>query len=245
MLNSPEPDKANRERGGSLHDRIISEIKDKIMSREWMPGRRIPYEHELMEQYGCSRMTINKAITALVRTGLIERRRKAGSFVKNSQSRPALLEIHNVEEEVTALGLPYSFKIVSQKERAFVARDSGRIDLAKKSQLLEIVCTHYAGKRPFCLEDRLINLEAVPEARVEDFSKIPPGAWLRQRVPWSIAEHVIRSMGADDKMSMHLNVPKGDPCLVVQRKTWSETQQITFVRLSYRNEHTLVAKFAP
>ncbi|MGB3626279.1 MAG: GntR family transcriptional regulator, partial [Henriciella sp.] len=43
----------------TLHDSIRSAIEDRILSGELKPGDRIPFEHELMETYGCSRMTVN------------------------------------------------------------------------------------------------------------------------------------------------------------------------------------------
>ena len=33
--------------GGSLHQRILSDISEKILSGAWAPGHRIPFEHEL------------------------------------------------------------------------------------------------------------------------------------------------------------------------------------------------------
>ena len=62
-----------------LHLRIQNDVERSILSGEWPPGHRIPFEHELTVQYGCSRMTVNKALTDLVKRGLIERRRKAGT----------------------------------------------------------------------------------------------------------------------------------------------------------------------
>ena len=65
----------------SLHQRIVNDIEGKILSGEWAPGQRIPFELELAALYNCSRMTVNKAMTQLARAGLIERRKKSGSFV--------------------------------------------------------------------------------------------------------------------------------------------------------------------
>ena len=56
---------------GPLHQRIRAEIEARIRSGEWAPGHRAPTEAELMAQYACSRMTVNKAMTALVEAGLI------------------------------------------------------------------------------------------------------------------------------------------------------------------------------
>ena len=69
----------------SLHERILGEIEERILSGEWAPGVRIPFEHELAAHYHCSRMTVNKALSELAKAGLIERRRKAGSFVMREQ----------------------------------------------------------------------------------------------------------------------------------------------------------------
>ena len=80
----------------SLHSQIIADVEARILGGQWPPGHRIPYEHELTELYGCSRMTVSKALTQLARAGLIERRRKAGSFVMRPFGQSALLEIRDV-----------------------------------------------------------------------------------------------------------------------------------------------------
>ena len=63
----------------TLNQRIRGDIERRIHSGEWPPGHRIPSEHELTLAYGCSRMTVNKALGALAEAGMIERRRRAGS----------------------------------------------------------------------------------------------------------------------------------------------------------------------
>ena len=69
----------------TLYKRIRADIEKRILTGEWPPGHRIPFEHELMARYGCSRMTVNKALSELAQADLIERRRRAGSFVRRPQ----------------------------------------------------------------------------------------------------------------------------------------------------------------
>lgn len=231
---------------GSLHQRILSDITAKVVSGEWPPGYRIPFEHVLTEQYQCSRMTVNKAMTELAKAGLIERRRRSGSFVRRPRSQAAVLEIHDIETEVAALGLPYSYGLQSRESRKATPADRGLIDVRENAVLLEIRAVHFAGARPFCLEERLINLDAVPDAEAADFSTSAPGNWLIRQVPWSAAEHHIRAVAADRAGAKALEIAKGTPCLVVERRTWSGGQPITHVRLTYAAEsHMLVARFAP
>lgn len=247
MLHGSDRDAGDGEEksAGSLHRRIWSEVRDKILSGEWMPGHRIPSEHELMARYGCSRMTVNKALVQLARAGLIERRRKAGSFVARPRSQAAVLRIHDIADEVSALGLPYRFELTARRVRPWSRRDAAGLDLAKRSPILELACRHFAGRHAFCLERRLINLDAVPEAEAEDFSATAPGPWLVRQVPWTAAEHVIRATAADDATAAALGVPVASACLVVERRTWGADQPITFVILTYQDAHRLVARFEP
>ena len=238
---------AGRPRGApSLHSRIIAEIEAKILGGDWPPGRRIPYEHELTELYGCSRMTVSKALTELARAGLIERRRKAGSFVARPLSQSALLEIRDVASDVASLGLPYRFEVLKRRKRLATRVDRARIDVPSGAPLVAIVCRHDAGARPFCAEDRLISLAAVPKAADEPFAALSPGAWLSAEQPWTTAEHRIRAAGADRKIAALLGVAEGAPCLVVERRTWLAGQPVTQVALTYpADAHELVASFTP
>ena len=231
---------------GSLHQRILSDIEQRIVSGEWPPGHRIPSEHELTDIYQCSRMTVNKVLTQLARANMVERRRKAGSFVMRSQSRAAVLEIHDIRAEVLALGLPYRYELISSKKRRSLRADMDALGLDKAGPVIELRSLHYASAQPFCLEYRLINLAAVPQAASEAFKDEPPGAWLMSHVPWTSAEHRIRAGASDADMASLLKVERGTPCLIIQRRTWIGASPVTYVRLAYPGEdHELVAHFSP
>ena len=230
----------------SLHQRILTDIEQRILSGKWPPGHRIPSEHELTDEYQCSRMTVNKVLTQLARASMIERRRKAGSFVMRSQSRSAVLEIQDIRTEVMALGLAYRYDIVESKKRRSQRADIEMLGLDEPGAVLELRTLHYAGLRPFCLEHRLINLSTVPGAASESFSEEAPGAWLVRHVPWTSAEHRIRAGAADAETGPVLKVRRGTPCLMVERRTWTGGKPVTFVRLTYPGEgHELVARFSP
>lgn len=231
---------------GSLHKRILTEVEGRILSGEWPPGHRIPFEHELTAHYNCSRMTVSKVLNQLARAGLIERRRRIGSFVLRPHSQSAVLEIRDIMTEVQALGLSYRFDVARRQERRASRTDLERLHLAKPAAVLELACRHFAGGQAFCYEERLINLEAVPDAFEEPFKELAPGPWLVDRVPWSTAEHRIRAIGANPSAATALGISKATPCLVIERRTWSAEQPVTHVRFTYPGDgHELVARFAP
>jgi GntR family transcriptional regulator, histidine utilization repressor len=230
----------------SLHKSILSDIEQRILSGRWPPGHRIPSELELTDTYGCSRMTVNKVLTELVRAGMVKRRRKAGSFVIRPPSRSVVLEIHDIRAEVKAIGQPYRFEILERKQRKSTQADATALGLDKVGLVLELVTLHYAGANPFCLEHRLINLAAVPTVADADFVEKSPGAWLVHHVPWTSAEHRIKAASAGTELAPVLNVKRSTPCLVIERRTWIGGKPVTFVRLTYPGEaHELVATFSP
>ena len=230
----------------SLHQRILSDLQDKILSGAWPPGARIATEHELAARYDCSRMTVSSVLGKLARAGLVERRRKAGTFVKRPHSQAAVLEINDIKTEVLALGLPYRFVLVGRAARKSTRADRACLGGGASGRVLALLGRHFAGTKVFCLEERLISLAAVPQAAGEDFSEQAPGGWLLESVPWTAAEHRIRAVAAGASTAAALGARPGTPCLVVERRTWRAETPVTHVRLTYPGSaHELIARFTP
>lgn len=232
--------------GGTLHQRIRGRIEDLIRSGAWAPGRKVPSEAELMAQFDCSRMTVNKAMSALAEDGLIVRRRRAGSFVARPRVHSTVLDIPDIQGEIVARGETYRFDLLDRRRRKAKAGDAEELALAAGSELLVLRVLHVAGDRPFALEDRLISLAAVPEAADLDFAEESPGAWLLHHVPWTEAENRISAVGADAAVADLLALDAGTALLAVERRTWRAGEPVTWVRQLFPGEaYDLVARFGP
>ncbi len=230
----------------ALHHRITADLAARIRSGDWPPGRRIPYEHELMASYGCARATVSKAVQALAAAGLVERRRRAGTFVARPRVQSAVLEIPELQAEISGRGQAYGYELISQQRRRLAPGRPDEARLRPAGAVLEVVCRHLANGAPFAVEERLISLAAAPEARSADFRLTPPGAWLLDHVAWSEAEHRIAAVAADDLTAMRLSLDPGRPCLVLRRWTWRAGEAVTFVRQTFpADAFELVARFAP
>ena len=230
----------------TLHQRILSDIETRIFSGEWPPGYHLPFEVDLAAQYGCSRMTVNKVMAQLVQSGLIERRRKSGTFVAFRRSESAVLAIRDVRSEVESLGLVYEYRLLSLELRLSTPSDVFRLGLSVGTEVLAVTCVHLGGGRAFCVEDRVIDVCVVPSAGDQDFASEPPGSWLVGAVPWSVAEHRIYAVSAGANESVRLGISVGSACLVVERQTWVGGSSVTHVRLTYPGDrHRLVAQFGP
>src|SRR6202166_110957 len=105
----------------TLYQRIRGDIEARITSGDWPPGHRVPFEHELMQTYSCSRMTVNKVISALAEAGLVVRRRRAGSFVSRPRAQAAILQIPDLKGEVEKRGERYNYRLVDLRKRVAAA----------------------------------------------------------------------------------------------------------------------------
>lgn len=67
---------------------ITQELRRRILTAQYASGERIPPERELLEEFGCSRLTVAKAMAPLVAEGLIARHQGRGTFVARGIARP-------------------------------------------------------------------------------------------------------------------------------------------------------------
>lgn len=226
-----------------LHQKIRGDIEGRIMAGALRPGDRIPFEHQLMQSYACSRMTVNKALSGLAAAGMIKRQRRAGSFVTQPKIHMAALAIPDIREEVISRGFDYGLRLIARRviSGQKVAKD--RMRMPSGSKVLSLRCIHLANDGPFALEDRLINLKAVPSALEVDFERVPPGTWLLQHVPWTEAEHRIGAINAGGIAEL-LEVDASVACLFLERKTWRGAESITHVRSVFAGANfDLTARF--
>jgi len=225
---------------------IHQHLEHAIVSGAWPPGHRVPSERELVTQYACSRMTVHRALRALAAAGLITRRRRSGSFVARPTSQKSILDIPDIEAEVRRTGRSYRFTLLSRSVRRATREDLRRLRIRRGAMVLVLKGVHFASGRPLVLEERVINLLAVPAARFIDFKESPPGGWLLARIPWSGAEHHISAVNASRAAATALAIRPRDACLVIERNTWHAAKSITHVILTYPGKRQqLVARFSP
>ena len=231
----------------SLHKKIRTDFEDDILSGRRAPGDRLPTEKELMEQYDCSRMTVNKALSALVSAGLIDRRKKAGTFVSSPRVHSMILDIPDLPAQLSDQGHVHAYTPHLTRVRAPDTRMEPETWLSKGADdLLQLDGVHLADDRPIAYEHRLISARSVPSALDVDFSAITPGSWLLQNVPWTEAETKISACGLSGLEADLLKQKPGTPCLCIERRTWRASDPITYVRQVFLSDaYDLVARFGP
>lgn len=215
----------------SLDARIRAELEAPIRSGAWPPGHRLPVEHELMARFGCSRATVSKAVASLVAAGLVERRKRAGSFVAQPRLHGPMLQIPDIAQVLEARGERYRFVLESRR----VA--NGRLHLSG---------LHFANDRPFAHEDREISLAQVPEATDVDFGIHAPGSWLLLHAPWAEAQHCVSAVNPPAGIARRLGLANRTACLRIARTTYRDDAVVTEVVQHFPGDrYDLTGRFEP
>ena len=220
---------------------ITSEVRRRIVDREWRQGDRIPDEAELAVEFGVARATVNKALQLLAEEGLLDRKRRAGTHVTVNPARKTTLTIPIVREQIEGAGLEYSHRLIAQKRGPAPAEVAARMALAEGVPLVRLRTVHYGDDRPFLVEDRWINPEAAPGVGNVDFQRINANEWLVRHYPWLHADIAFSAENANARDARLLETKPGTALLILQRTTFNDLGAITSVRLAFHPGYQLLA----
>lgn len=222
---------------------VKADILRQITQGEMAPGSTMPNEVDLAVRYGCARATVNRAMRELADDGFIERRRKAGSRVRQNPVRQARFNIPLVRQEVEEIGATYRYALVSRTIAPATDVLRARLGLSGSDRLMHLVCMHYADGAPYQHENRWINLSATPDAEAFDFATSGPNEWLVAQVPYTDVQISFQAIQADASFAEHLGCGQGDALFQVERTTRQGDQTVTFVQLTYRRGHRMTTTY--
>lgn len=221
---------------------VQAEALRRIQTREWPPGATIPHEADLATELGCARATVNRALRDLAQAGLLERRRKAGTRVPLNPVRKATLDIPIIRLDVAARGQTYGYQLVTRETASPPPAVASKLRLPAEARMLHILALHLADKAPFCVEDRWINPQAVPDMAQADLTQISANEWLVQNAGFTSGDFAFGAIAATATTAAQLNCPENAALFSVERTTWAASLPITHVRLSYAPGYQITAE---
>ncbi len=195
------------------------------------PGDRIPTEAQLCEQFGVSRMTVNKAVRDLVREGRLLRRARAGTMVQAPRGELPLHAIRNIAEEVRQRGHAYSGEVLRLEAARADARLARALRVAEGERLYHSLIVHREDGLPIQLEDRYVLADCAPGYLKQDFSRNTPNAFLTRLCPAQAVEHRVEAVLPSEKQAHWLQMERTEPCLRVLRRTWAADRLMSYAEL--------------
>jgi GntR family transcriptional regulator len=143
-----------------LHHQVYLDLRAALDAGEWRPGDRLPPERELAERYGCSLITVRRALGDLTRERRLERTRGRGTFVTRPPIDLDLDGSMSFSEEVQQLGHDPSTRVVGARTVQADAAVAEALEIAIGASVVHLERLRMADGEPLLLEQVFL-----PEAR--------------------------------------------------------------------------------
>jgi GntR family transcriptional regulator, histidine utilization repressor len=215
------------------YEQVKAWVRQHIGSGRWKPGDPVPSEAALMQQFGVSRMTVNRALRELAAEGLVTRVQGSGTRVAQLHRISSRLTIRDIHEEVVERGHVHTTRVVRAEKEKAGADVAASLGLRAGAAVFHTVLIHMENGVPIQYEDRYVNPAAAPLYLETDFTRTSPTLHLLQHAPLTEASYSIEACLPTAEEAKALAIKRGEPCLVMMRRTVSGANVASVARLIY------------
>lgn len=215
------------------YEQVKAFIKGHIGSGEWRPGDPVPSEAALMQQFGISRMTVNRALRELAAEGLVTRVQGSGTKVAQLHRISSTLTIRDIHEEVAERGHVHTTRVLLTAREKASAELARSFNVRSGATVFHTVLIHMESGIPIQYEDRYVNPSAAPDYLDTDFTQTSPTLHLLRHAPLTEASYSIEACLPTPEEARELGIKRGDPCLAMMRRTVSGAHVASVARLVY------------
>ena len=201
-----------------LHHQVYLDLRATLDRGEWQPGDQVPTERDLAERYGCSLITVRRALDELVREQRIERTRGRGTFVLPPRIDRDLGGSMSFTEEMQSRGLDPETRLISARPESATATVAGALRLEPGSPTLYLERLRMAGGEPYLLEQVHLPGERFPGLLASDLEHNSLYELLvtRYSTPIVRAHETLEPLLLKSREARLLNQRRGAPALLVE-----------------------------
>ena len=204
-----------------LYHQLEQDLRARVNNSEFQPGDLLPSEERICEQYGVSRITVRRALDALIAQGLIVKKRGVGSFVAEARIGARSIRLKgSLDEFLSGAG-------VMEPDHLSLTRDARNpkaaaiLNLPDDAQLTCVKLLSRIGGEPAAYLEIYFPHEVGSQLQEADFQAVGVpiirAVERRLNVRVSRAEQKIESGAAGDVAAAHLELHPSEPVLLVTR----------------------------
>lgn len=181
------------------------------------PGEVIPSEVEIAASFEVSRMTARQAVLNLMREGLVDRRRGAGTFIADNPLHRREGVLLSFTEDMKRRGLRPSSELISAKKEIATTSDLKMLNLKDPSTVIVIKRLRLADETPLALE-RVVLTSKCQKVLDEDLiSGSLHDALRKNGIQPTLASGWLKARLATTQEANRLDLPTKSPLLVETR----------------------------
>ena len=148
--------------------RISKRLRSALDTGEWRPGDLLPPERQLAGRYGCSLITVRRALSELTREGRLERTRGRGTTVLRPRIERDFAGTMSFTEEMQDRGLDPETKVIASRPESAGEVVAAALQIEPGSPTLYVERLRAADGEPLLLEQVHLPAEQFPGLLASD-----------------------------------------------------------------------------
>ncbi len=228
-----------KDRSIPLYYQLENILREKIRLGEYRPGDPFPTEDQLVQSYRLSRITVRKALSALEKDGLIERKRGKGSRVTEGQGHLEPMKLTGMIEDIIAMGVKTKTKIITFDSVHLPKKVAERLSLSEDEKALRIERVRTIRGLPISYTLSYVPSDLGKKVSIRDLTVHPLLNVLEKecRVKIGRGIQIIEATIADSRIASLLDVMTGAPLLKIERTVFDMKERpVEFLTILYRSD---------
>ena len=225
----------------TLHHQVYLDLRRSLDAGRWRPGDRLPTERELAAHYGCSLITVRRALGELVREGRIERTRGRGTHVLRPRIERDFAEALSFTAEMQRRGLDPETRLIVARPESAGERVAEALGLGPGSPTLYLERLRLAGGEPILLEQVHLPAERFPGLLASDLEHESLYDLLERRYDTRIvrAREALEPVLLRAREAALLDQPRRTPALLIEGlASTADDRPVEFSRTYVRGDRT-------
>jgi GntR family transcriptional regulator len=151
-----------------LHHQVYLDLRSALDTGEWRPGDLLPPERQLAGRYGCSLITVRRALSELAREGRLERTRGRGTTVLRPRIERDFGGTMSFTEEMQDRGLDPETRLIASRPESAGEVVASALGIEPGSPTLYVERLRAAAGEPLLLEQVHLPAERFPGLLASD-----------------------------------------------------------------------------
>lgn len=224
-----------------LHHQVYLDLRAALNAGEWREGDRLPPERDLAARYGCSLITVRRALGELAREHRLERGRGRGTFATRPPVELDLDGTMSFTEEMQRRGLDPETRVAKVESRPAEARVAEALGLLPGTPTRYLERVRMANGEPLILEEVHLPEDRVPGLEAADLERGSLYDLLLARYGTRVARarEWLEPVALPAREARLLGQPQGRPALLIEGIGYDqEGRPVEFSRSFVRGDRT-------
>jgi len=203
-----------------LYEQVKTLLVKRLANHEWPPGSMLPSEIALAQEYKVSQGTVRKALSAMEKAHLVERRQGRGTFAAQHSQQRSLFQFFHFRSDANEHQLPQSQTISCSKGQS-TAAEQAALELAPKAEVTRIQRVRSLNGHPVIYELLAVPSELFPGLDLYPVEQVPNTLYEFYETQYGVmvvhAHERLRAVAAQSTEAELLGIEPDTPLLYVDR----------------------------